>query len=125
VPLHWTIDHDLRLVAVRVDGDLTLAHVHEYLDALVAANAMPYGKLFDVSGPSGRLTLEELRTLGAQMREYGRGGTVGPLALVVDSSSHWSAATFADAAGRHRPINVFRDREAAMRWLAERIGPRR
>lgn len=125
VPLHWTIDHDLRLVVVRVEGDLTIAHLHEYLEALVAANAMPYGKLFDLSGPPSKLTLEELRALGARMRDYGRDGTVGPLALVVDSGSHWSAATFADAAGRHRPIQVFRDREEAMRWLAERMVPGR
>lgn len=104
--------------------DLTPDEIRRYLQDIAAEGAMPYGKIFDVSGPAIKLALDEMQKLGSSMRDLAKRGPAGPLAIVVDVHTHLPAAQFADAAGRHRPVRVFRDGEEARRWIAKMSGAR-
>ena len=54
-----------------------------------------------------------------QFAVEGRAAT-GPLAIVVAHSGlELQAAHFADAAGSNRPLQIFRDRAEAERWLRD------
>ena len=121
MPIHWEIDHDRRIVNVVTLGDVSREQVAAYMDGLSAAGAMHYGKLLDTSGGESRLPgLREMQNIGLTMREYAKGGSMGPLAIVIDQESRMQMALFANSAGRHRQIRLFEDRAEAIRWLATR-----
>lgn len=117
MPLHWTIDHDERLVVAIAEGHLSTSDVERYLEQVVAEAAMPYRKIFDVSAPGVSLALQEMQALGRSMRRFTKDGAMGPLALIVGAHSHLQAAIFADGAGVHRPVQIFKTRPEAERWL--------
>ncbi len=120
MPLHWTIDHQARLVHATADGSLALGDIKDYLDQLAAGGAMPYAKLFDLSTVNTTFSAQELGTLGKSIRQYAIDGfgPIGPLAIVVgESHTHLQAALYADSAGANRPIQIFRDKEQAQTWL--------
>lgn len=110
--LHWTIDHDERLVTATADGHLA-SDVEQYLAEIVAQAAMPYRKIFDVSAPGVSLAIQEMQALGRSMRRFAKDGAMGPLALVVGMHSHLQAAIFADGAGVHRPVQIFKSQPEA------------
>jgi hypothetical protein len=122
MPLTWSIDHEARRVEATVDGDMAAADVRDYLAQIAEAGAMPYAKLFDASGAKGTLTIDELKSLGSMVRQFaveGRAAT-GPLAIVVGHSGlQLQAAHFADSAGSNRPLQIFRNRAEAERWLRD------
>jgi hypothetical protein len=122
MPLQWTIDHDERLVMAVAEGNLSTSDVEQYLEQVVAEAAMPYRKIFDVSAPGVSLALQEMQALGRSMRRFTKDGAMGPLALVVGGHSHLQAAIFADGAGVHRPVQIFKTRPDAERWLGIQPG---
>ena len=118
--LHWTIDHDARLVTATAEGSLTAADIKDYLDRIAAAGAMPYAKMFDISTAESVLSLEELEMMGKSIRQYAIDGfgPLGPLAIIVGQShTHLQAARFADSSVSNRPLQIFRDRRQAQTWL--------
>ena len=122
MPLHWTIDHDERLVVAVAEGKLVTDDVEPYLVEVVAQAAMPYRKIFDVSAPGVSLAVQEMQALGRSMRRFANNGPMGPLALVVGGHSHLQAAIFADGAGVHRPVQIFKTRAEAEQWLGLQPG---
>lgn len=122
MPLTWSIDHEARRVEATVEGSMTAADIRDYLAQIAEAGAMPYAKLFDASEAKGILSIDELKGLGSMVRQFaveGRAAT-GPLAIVVAHSGlQLQAAHFADAAGSNRPLQIFRNRAEAERWLRD------
>lgn len=118
MPINWTIDHDQRMLTAVCEGDLTLAEIAEYLDAVVVAGSMPYRKLFDASQAETAMTDEEMMMLGARIRAYHGEGKMGALAIVVTTDhTRGLARLFGALAAADRPIKIFRDVRAARRWL--------
>jgi hypothetical protein len=123
MPVHWNIDHGARRVEAFVEEGLCAADVLGYLENIAEAGAMPYAKLFDVTTAKGTMAVDELKAIGAWVRNYaiqGR-GPVGPLAIAVSSANHLEAAHFADAAGSIRSLRIFRDKTEAAAWLAHAL----
>jgi hypothetical protein len=119
VPITWTIDHDRRLLTAACEGDVSLADIEQYLDAVVVAGTMPYRKLFDGTRGDAAMTDEEMMMLGARIRAYhGQGVPMGALAIVAPTEhTHGLARLFGALAAADRPIRIFRDVRAARRWL--------
>ena len=124
MPITLTIHHEARLVTAVADGDVTLRDVEDYLDAVVVADALPYRKLFDGSQADSAMSDEEMLALGARIRAYHAMGTpMGALAIVVVTAhAHGLARLFGALAAADRPIRIFRDREAARRWIEAQPG---
>jgi hypothetical protein len=120
MPMQWTISHPTRLVTAVAEGDLVLKDIEDYLDAIVAAGALPYRKIFDTKGSSARLSEDDLMALGARIRAYIPLGRIGPLAIVAASeNSYGQARMFAALAVADRPVGIFRELQAARKWLDE------
>ena len=49
MPLNWTIEPDLRLVAARAKEALSAEDIKAYFESIAAEGGMPYAKLFDIS----------------------------------------------------------------------------
>lgn len=116
--LHWTIDHDRRLVTATATGNVGRADMEAYLEAMAAANALSYRKLFDGSASEPTMTADELLMLGSRMRAYHRTGEMGALAIVVATDKlEFMSRVIGILASADRPLKVFQDVRAARRWL--------
>ena len=86
MPVTWWISHDDRLVLASAEGDISPGSFEEYMSALVAAGAMPYRKLFDVTyATPGAIRLAQLKEFASKVVAFAKQGAVGPLAIVVGS----------------------------------------
>ena len=117
MPLHWTIDTRARLVVATADGMVTLLDVDELLISLAGAGAVPYRKLLDGRLADIAMNLDELTAIAAKIRAL-HVQPVGPLAIVLpkDKSELLSRVLGALAAA-DRPMRIFKDPQAARRWL--------
>ena len=61
------------------DDNLVLKDSEDYLDAIVAAGALSYRKIFDTTGASVHLSEDDLMALGARIRAYIPMGRIGRL----------------------------------------------
>jgi hypothetical protein len=120
MPMQWTISHPTRLVMAVAEDDLVLKDIEDYLDAVVAAGALSYRKIFDTTGTSVHLSEDDLMALGARIRAYIPLGRIGPLAIVAATeNSYGQARMFTTLAVADRPVRIFRELQAACKWLDE------
>jgi hypothetical protein len=125
MPLHWTIDHEKRLVVATAQGALRASDISVYLNRVVYAGAMPYAKLFDGSNATSFLRADDLEEFGQWLQDYMEAPTdrAGPLAIVASSPEQFvQAEFFSDAASGTRPVRVFRDMASAQVWLQDYAG---
>lgn len=118
MPLHWTIDSQIKLFAARADGDITLADLNRMLDAMAGAQAHTYRKLFDGSQGDTQMSPGEFLSLGVRMRSIHATGPMGPLAVVLPANKYYLVArALGVLAAARRPMRVFTDPEKARQWL--------
>lgn len=119
MPLHWTIDAEQKLVTVVAEGEVGRADIETYLDAVEAADAAGYRKLFDGARGNTRMGSEDVLALGVRMREAHARGPMGALAAVVPANKAEPVARLLGImATADRPMRVFRDIAAARKWIA-------
>lgn len=125
MPLYWTISHEDELVHATAVGEITTDELNSYMGAVIAEQAMPYGKIFDIREATGLGGVERLSEVGATVRLYDKMklGKIGPLAIVAttpDGVTH--ARSFLAAASATRPTMLFCALEEALAWLREQRG---
>jgi hypothetical protein len=124
MPIKYTIDHDKKFVEAVCDGDVWLADVEDFLDAVVVQNAIPYRKLFDGRRAVPKYTdlNNDMMMMAARISAYAQNMEPrGPLAIVAgDIQSQELAARFLNLGKPSgRPGRAFLTVEEARRWLAE------
>lgn len=82
MPIEYTIDHDEKFIHARVLGTIELKELEDFMDAVVAGNALAYRKLFDGTKGDGTYTDGDVMTLAARAAAYATLAKRGPLALV-------------------------------------------
>lgn len=118
MPLHWTIDSQLKLFTARADGDITLVDLNRMLDAMGGAQAHGYRKLFDGSQGDTQMSPVEFISLGVRMRSIHATGTMGPLAVVLPANKYYLVArALGMLAAAKRPMRIFSDPDKALQWL--------
>lgn len=118
MPVTWTISHPDRLIVAVAEGAVTLQEIEQYLDGVVTSNALAYRKIFDVTETVIHPPDEDMMILGARIRAYPAFGRFGALAIVAPGDrSRWMARLYTQLADVDRPIKIFRNREAARKWL--------
>ncbi len=118
MPVTWSISHNDRLVLASAEGDISPGNFDEYMSALVAAGAMPYRKLFDVTyATPGSIRLAQLKAFGSKVVAFAKLGAVGPLAIVVGSELEHELAELFARADAGRALAIFSDRTKAREWL--------
>jgi hypothetical protein len=121
MPLHWTIDSQLKLFAARADGDITFADLNRMLDAMAGAQAHGYRKLFDGSQGDTQMSPGEFLSLGVRMRSIHATGPMGPLAVVLPANKYYLVArVLGILAAAKRPMRMFTDPDKARQWLERR-----
>ena len=116
--LTWTIDTQNHLMIAVADGNVTRVDVENYLDAIIANQALTYRKVFDASKGGTTMTTDDLLPLGVRMRSFHASGEMGPLAIVVaPGQGKRLARTFGMLAVADRPMQVFARVAQAYRWI--------
>ncbi|WP_422016354.1 hypothetical protein [Reyranella sp.] len=120
MPLHWTIDSRVKLLAVVADGIIQLADLERLLDMVVGSDILGYRKLFDGTGGKSQMNAEEHLTVGVRLRTLHQqaGDALGPLAVVVRDENYWQVArVLGILAVPKRPMRVFKHAAKARTWL--------
>ncbi|HQS17125.1 hypothetical protein [Reyranella sp.] len=120
MPLHWTIDSRVKLLAVVADGFIQLADLDRLLDVVTGSNILGYRKLFDGTGGISQMNAEEHLTVGVRLRtlHMQAGAALGPLAVVVRDENYWQVArVLGILAVPKRPMRVFKQAHRARAWL--------
>ncbi|MCW5737087.1 MAG: hypothetical protein KIS73_23375 [Enhydrobacter sp.] len=121
MPIELDVDHVKRFVAVTARGAVGLQDMLDYFDALAAAGAMSYPKLFDARQLESRLSEADMEVLGKRVRANSEFDPRGPIAAVATSPESLAAIQrFKALGGARRPIEVFATVEGARAWLALR-----
>jgi len=87
MPLRWRVDDDTRRVEVVAEETISAAEIRDYLERVVEAGAMPYAKLFDASTATVDMATDELKAIGAWVRQFAREGR-GPVGPLTEHSFH-------------------------------------
>ena len=118
MPVKWSINHEERLVLASAEGEASMADLAQYLAGMIAAGGLPYRKLFDTTYIApGALRLAELRALSKQVLELGKGGPIGPIAIIVGSELEQEMAEAFGKVDAGRPLAIFSDAAKARQWL--------
>ena len=120
MPLHWTIDSRVKLLAVVADGIIQLADLERLLDMIVGSDILGYRKLFDGTEGISKMNAEEHLTVGVRLRtlHLQAGAALGPIAVVVRDENYWQVArVLGILAVPKRPMRVFKHAAKARTWL--------
>jgi len=123
MPLRWEILHAQRRVNIIADGAVSLKEMEQLFDAIVVAEAMAYGKLFDATRLVSTYDEDDLLQMGARLSAYASALPIGPLAFVGKTESAetvFHRVTTMSPPGR--PARLFATRGAAEAWLALMAG---
>lgn len=120
MPLYWTIDSRERLMTIVADGTVRREEANAYLDVMVGARAGSYRRLFDGSHGEPDMSQEDIMELAVRMQGIQQLGRPGPLAIVMPRDKYDQFARMLGIlAVPERPMQFFRDVEAARAWLEE------
>jgi|FEC22Drversion2_1045045.scaffolds.fasta_scaffold01406_2 hypothetical protein len=120
MPIYWAIDPPKQLMTAMAKGQVRQHEALAYLDAMMAAKAGGYRRLFDGSQGEPQMSTDELMEVAARMRSMQQEVKAGPLAVVMPADKY---AQFARMLGilsvPDRPMRVFTNARAARAWLNE------
>jgi len=119
MPLKWEISHRERRVTITAEGFIPLEEVEEYYDAIVAADALSYARLFDARGLDDKhASDEDFMRFGARMSAYAGEYKFGPIAFVVASPAVRDIIRRClNLAPADRPMKIFLSISRAQVWL--------
>jgi hypothetical protein len=121
MPLDWKIRPDEQLVYAVATGEISADEIQAFLGSVIADQAMPYGKIFDIRQVTALAAAQRLAEVGDTVRLYDKMklGPIGPLAIVAGSVAERIsyAEAFLRAATAQRPVRLFEDPETARAWL--------
>jgi hypothetical protein len=122
MPLRWEISHADRLVLIIGEGVVTLKDVEAYLDDIVTADAMSYGKLFDAAKVVPEHDDHDLMMLGARMSAYSTTLKGGPLAFVsTNEATRETIARYINLSKASRPVAIFKTFPEARAWIGAQL----
>jgi hypothetical protein len=118
MPIHWTIDPEQRLMTAVADGEVRKDEAMAYLEAMSAARAGGYRKLFDGSRGEPLMRSDEIMEVAARMRDLQQEGASGPLAVVMPANKYPQFARMLGILSvPKRPLRFFASAMAARAWL--------
>jgi len=122
MPLEFEICHADRLVHAAAVGELSADDIQAFLGSVIAAQAMPYAKLFDIRRVTGLANAGRLGEVADTVRLYDKMklGPIGALAIVtgaIPQRVSYAQAFLSASAAAERPVRVFQETEEARAWL--------
>ena len=119
MPVLWAAFHSTRLVTITFKGVICRQDIDDCTDGILTPATLSYRKLVDLRQGSLALSPEDIAALAERVREHGRAGTMGALALIVEPGAHEKHGLLFEAlsTAADRPPKVFCNLQAARDWL--------
>jgi hypothetical protein len=119
MPVLWAAFHSTRLVTITFKGVICRQDIDDCTDGIMTPATLSYRKLVDLTQGLLALSPQDIAALVERVREHGRAGPMGALAIVVLPGEHARHALLFEAlsAAADRPLKVFYDLTAAQDWL--------
>ena len=124
MPVIWNVSHSTREVVISVTGAVLLKEMKECADGIMIPATRSYRKLVDMV--EGRLALsrEDIAALAEHVRERSQSGPMGAVAIAVGSNeSAQQIRLFDSLSVAERPLEIFRELQAAREWLNSQPTP--
>lgn len=108
----------MQFVTITARGVVVLKDILDFMDVVVAQNAMSYPKLIDVREAVGCFSDDDIMTMGACAQAYALYDPRGPIGIVTaNPKSIENLRRFMNLAAGDRPIRLFSAVEEAQAWL--------
>lgn len=118
MPIYWTIDSRQRIMTAVAEGDVRKDDALAYLDAMSAAKASGYRRLFDGSSGEPLMSAAEIMEVAVRMRDMQQHGPSGPLAVVMPGEKFPQFSRMLGILSvPKRPMRIFSSPVAARAWL--------
>jgi hypothetical protein len=120
MPISYSISHAAKMVVASGEGQISVGELQEGLMAVMRENAIPYAKLIDMTFAPLTIRSAGIRAAAERMKEFNKGRTVGPLAVVVASELAKEVIELFDSlVAADRPMKIFTDVDSARAWLRD------
>ena len=115
----WAAFHSTRLVTITFTGVISRKDIDEYLESVMTPATLSYRKLVDLTQGSLVLSSDDIAALAQRVREHGRAGSMGAVAIIVRPREEELHAPLFQAvsAAADRPLKIFCDFQTAQDWL--------
>jgi hypothetical protein len=119
MPIRYVVDRIGHRMLTHADGLVTFKELSQHLDDEERDRGLELPELFDARGATTNLTPAEVRTLVQRAADTLRGTPLGPTAIVATNDVVFGMARMYAILTEHAgaKVEVFRDVEAARRWL--------
>ena len=118
MPVLWNVFHSTREVVISVQGVVHLKEMEECVDGILTPATRSYRKLVNMVEGRWALSREHISALGGYVRERRGTGPTGAVAIAVGSDeSEQQIRQFESHSIADRPLEIFRDIDAARAWL--------
>lgn len=117
MPLRWVRSDEFGILTVVGQGEIGRQDIDDYLRATVREGTKAHAKLVDLTVANLALDRDDLQWVADALVEYGRGGTAGPVAMVVVGALNIDMAVLLKQRVGERPFRVFTDLLQARGWL--------
>lgn len=85
MPIMLDVDHQLRTTRAAAIGEITLADIKSHLGEEGKRSGLGYRELIDATQAKVAFGSEDVRQIVKMMEKLGRGGVLGPTAVLVSS----------------------------------------
>ncbi len=118
MPISYRIDNINRRIYTRAEGLVTYEELFRHMNADVGPDAAAYYEIFDCTGATTNLSMEEVRKLALERQRIAQGQEPGPVAVVATTNVFFGMLRMFDVlTSTLRPIRIFRDINEAEKWL--------
>lgn len=116
--ISFHIDTVNKRIYSKAEGLVTFKDLLNHIKAEVGPEAAGYPEIFDCSGATTNLTVEQVRMLADERRKIAQSHPAGPTAVVATNDLFFGMLRMFDMLTETvRPLRVFRDMKAAEQWL--------
>jgi hypothetical protein len=119
MPITYVVDPILQRMTPHADGLITYQDITRHLDDEERERALGLPELFDACGATTDITADQVRRLVQRAARTARQAPLGPTAIVATNDTVFGMARMYSILMEPvaAPVGVFRDRDAAIRWL--------
>jgi hypothetical protein len=116
--ISFHIDTVNKRIYSKAVGLVTFSDMLNHMRAEVGPEAASYPEIFDCTGATTNLTVDEVRRLADERRQISQLQQSGPVAVVATNDLFFGMLRMFDMLTETvRPLRVFRDMTAAEQWL--------
>ena len=119
------VDRVNKRIYSKAVGLVTFDDLLSHMRAEIGPDVAGYSEVFDTSGATTSLTVEQVRRLADERRQIAQAQTGGPVAVVATNDLFFGMLRMFDMLTETiRPLRVFRDIKSAEQWIdAVEAGP--